>query len=267
MGLPDDEKAMYLPDGDRFVGTHRCQGGWDPNAQHVGPVQALLVRCVERVPTLVPMHVARLTFDLVRPVPMHRPLVVEHHIAREGKKIQLVEAGLLDGDVEVARVLALRLRDEDVRPAGGLPPLPRRQTPLPEAMELMSRPDGGLPGFLEGIELRRLPQEGAGPDVLWARARVPLVAGEAISPLSRLALAGDFVNLLGVGPDFPFEQYTGINPDVTLQVLRPPQGEWVALAGSTVLHGGGGIGVSAAEMRDASGAVGHASCSQLLQPR
>ena len=263
-----DDEAMYLPDGDAFVGTHRCQGGWDPNAQHGGPVQALLARCVERVPTLTPMQVVRLTFDLVRPVPMQRPLGVEHRIRREGKKIQLVEVALLDADVEVARVLALRLRAEDVDPAGELPPLPRHQTPLPDATVAVGREDwGSVPGFLEGIELRRLPQEGKGAAVLWARARVPLVAGEDISPLSRMALAGDFVNLLGVGPDFPFQGYSGINPDVTLQVLRPPEGEWVAMAGTTYLRGDTGIGVSSAEIRDASGPVGHASCSQILQSR
>ena len=263
-----DDEAMYLTDGERFVGTHRCQGGWDPTAQHGGPVQALLTRCVELVPTLAPMQVARLTFDLVRPVPMGLPLGVEHRIRREGKKIQVVEAALLDDDIEVARVLALRLRAADVGVVGDLPSLPQRQTPMADAATTVSRDDWGpLPGFLEGIELRRMPLEGTGPGVLWARARVPLVAGETISPLSRMALAGDFVNLLGVGPDFPFEGFTGINPDVTLQVLRQPEGEWVALVGGTYLHPGGGIGVSSAEVRDASGPVGHASCSQLLQPR
>ena len=261
-------EAMYLPEGEAFVGTHCCEGGWDPTAQHGGPVQALLARCAERVPTLAPMQIVRLTFDLVRPVPMHRPLGVEHRIRREGKKIQLVEVALLDADVEVARVLALRLRVEDVDPGGTLPPVPQRDTPLPDAAVTVGREDWGeLPGFLEGIELRRLPLEGAGPAVLWARARVPLVAGEEISPLSRMALAGDFVNLLGIGPDFPFEGFSGINPDVTLQVLREPEGEWVAMVGSTYLRGVAGFGVSSAEIRDGSGPVGHASCSQIIQPR
>ena len=50
--------ALYLPDGDGFVGTILTQGGWDPGAQNGAVVLALLGHCLEDVPTLSPMGLA-----------------------------------------------------------------------------------------------------------------------------------------------------------------------------------------------------------------
>src|ERR1700709_2055766 len=98
MGVVDDEKALYLPDGDGFVATLRTQGGWDPAHQHGGPVQALMAREVELFPSLVPMQVARLTHALFRPVPIGVRLTVNVDVAREGKRIQVLDAVLRAGD-------------------------------------------------------------------------------------------------------------------------------------------------------------------------
>ncbi len=77
------------------------------------------------------MRIARLTVDLMRPVPV-APLTIETEIVREGRKIQLVNARLLAGGNEVVRASALRIR---VAPGAlpetaGTPPL---DLPLPEA--------------------------------------------------------------------------------------------------------------------------------------
>src|SRR3546814_11658394 len=101
---------LYVRDGDGFVGTVLTQGSWDPGAANGGAVLALLGQCLDEVPSLVPMSLARLTADLVRPVPIGRRLHVVPTIRREGKKIQVVELPRLDGDVEHVRVTALRLR-------------------------------------------------------------------------------------------------------------------------------------------------------------
>jgi hypothetical protein len=268
-----DDEALYLPDGSGYVATIRTQGAWDPNAQNGAAILSLLGHCLEDVPTLAPMGISRLTFDMIRPSPIGPRLDVRTRIVREGKKIQLVEVLLLVGDVEHVRGQALRLRHEDLTDRPGLP---ASTTDLDPADELV-RPDEvqalindtapGLPGFLRGIELRRA-WKGQGPDGpfgYWVRLRVPVVAGLPVRPTSRLTVAVDFANTVGVYID-PSSAST-INPDVSAHVLRPPQGEWVAVAGDTRFHHATGRGISVATLSDLDGPFAFASTSQLVQPR
>ena len=67
--------ALFQPDGEQVVPTEFARGPWTPDALHGGPVAALLARAVESVPTDEPMHVTRLTVELLRPVPL-TPLAV-----------------------------------------------------------------------------------------------------------------------------------------------------------------------------------------------
>src|SRR3546814_10740206 len=75
--------SLYVRDGDGFVGTVLTQGSWDPGAANGGAVLALLGQCLDEVPSLVPMSLARLTADLVRPVPIGRRLHVVPTIRSE----------------------------------------------------------------------------------------------------------------------------------------------------------------------------------------
>src|SRR5919106_6502886 len=108
-----EEPALFLPDGDRFIPTVLTQGPWRHDLQFGGAAAALLTCVVERVPTRAPMQVARITVDLLRPVPV-APLRAPARVVREGKRIQVVEAVLHHEDVEVARCAALRLRIGDL---------------------------------------------------------------------------------------------------------------------------------------------------------
>ena len=80
MSTPPVADALFIADGDRFVPTVHTRGPWDPQAQHGGPPAALIARAVEAVPADAPMHVARLTVELLRPVPL-TPLLPSPHVA------------------------------------------------------------------------------------------------------------------------------------------------------------------------------------------
>src|SRR3978361_1326216 len=108
MSTPDEElpEALYLlhrdnNGGDRFVPTIATRGPWSPDAQHGGPVAALFAREAERIESTVPLTVVRLTLELFKPVPL-RPLRVTARLRRPRRRVQLVELGLFDGDVEGA---------------------------------------------------------------------------------------------------------------------------------------------------------------------
>jgi len=265
-----EARALYIRDGDRFVGTECTGAAWDPATQSGGAVLALLGHVLEDVPTLVPMSLTRLTVDIVRPVPVGKRLDVSTEILREGKKIQVVELGISAGDVLTTRARALRIRDLDVSELPGMPVSTSTVNPaatLPPPEEIPSvelRP--GVAEFLRlGAELRRTPEPFDGVHLAWCRLRVPVVAGEPVRTSSRAALPLDLANMLGVHTLDP-RAATSINPDVTGHLNRAPVGEWVALTGNTYYDHAVGHGVSIATMSDATGVFGTASTSQILQP-
>jgi hypothetical protein len=257
--------GLYVREGDAFVGTRLTQGTWDPDAQNGAVVLALLGHCLDDVPTLTPMALARLTVDLVRPVPIGRRLVVRPTIEREGKKIQLVLLELLVDDVVHVRASALRLRVADVSDVAHVlattAPDPGVTLPPPDQCPRPTRPPGS-PGFVEAIDIRRVPGRG-----MWIRLAVPVVAGECDRATSRLTVGFDFAQLINADLEHAFASMTLINPDVTAHVLRPPTGEWTAVTGTTRFEPALGRGVSSATLADEHGPFAVASTSQLLQPR
>src|ERR1700755_468895 len=124
-------EAIYKVDGATILTSAFAGGPWDPKLQHGAAPSSLICWAVERLPAPVPMRVARLTVDLMRPVPV-APLTVETEILREGKKIQLVAVRLLADGKEVVRATALRVRKhEQVLPAEQ--PFPPLDLPAPES--------------------------------------------------------------------------------------------------------------------------------------
>src|SRR6195256_6658451 len=89
--------AIYHVDGNRAVTSPNAAGPWDARMQHGSAPAALVVWAAEAVPTPVPMQIARVTIDLMRPVPV-APLTLETEVLREGRKIQLCAVRLLADD-------------------------------------------------------------------------------------------------------------------------------------------------------------------------
>src|SRR3989442_1531838 len=76
-----------------------------------------------------PVHVARMTIELLRPVPM-QPIELRARTLRPGKRVQLVEGSVLTDGTEVVRATALRIRTADIEFAD---PPDDRLTPGPGA--------------------------------------------------------------------------------------------------------------------------------------
>ena len=93
---------------------------------------------------------------------------------------------------------------------------------------------------------------------------MPLVAGEEPSPLQRLAAAGDFGN--GISAALDWNSYVFINPDLTLYLDRPPEGDWICLDARTIIPPGG-IGIAESTLYDQRGRVGRAIQALLVGRR
>ncbi|MGH8983442.1 MAG: thioesterase family protein [Acidimicrobiia bacterium] len=265
--MPETPVALFHPDGagadgDRFVPTELTRGPWDPNAMHGGAPGALLARAVERFEPGSAPHVARLTIDLLRPVPL-APVEICTRMLRPGKKVQIVEASMLSAGTELVRMTALRLREADL----DLPQSADDDRLAPGPGEARSYEDEGPLDFGHAVEmsLARGSWETRGPAAVWFRLKVPVVAGETTSPLSRVVAAADFGN--GISAPLDWNQgWTFINPDLTVYLHRLPEGEWVGVDAVTWPERRG-IAVAEGALHDERGRVGRSVQSLLLDRR
>jgi Thioesterase-like superfamily len=239
----------------RFLATELTRGPWDPGMQHAGPPAALLGRAVEGHGDRAGLRVARITFEIMRPLPIAE-LAVATRTLRGGRGVELVEAALRAGEVELMRATALRIRT-----AAGLE-LPKELLPGPrlagpEAGRVMPFfPTGQAVGYHTAMEVRFVAGSfrEPGPATAWMRMRHPLVPGETPSPLCRVLTAADSGN--GISASLDYQRWRFINPDLTVYLMRPPVGEWVALEAATTAAAG--IGLADTTLHDRQGPIGRA---------
>src|SRR3954463_6464726 len=118
--VPSESRLMdpiFRVDGNRVVTSPDAAGPWDSQMQHGSAPAALVVWAAEAIPTLVPMQIARVTIDLMRPVPV-APLTIEREVLREGRKIQLCAIRLRAGDAVVVSATVLKIKSQTL----ALPP-------------------------------------------------------------------------------------------------------------------------------------------------
>jgi hypothetical protein len=96
------------------------------------------------------------------------------------------------------------------------------------------------------------------------RMRVPLVDGEAPSPLTRVLSVADSGN--GISSVLDWRAHIFINPELTVHLLRYPVGEWVCLDARTSIDQDG-IGLSESALYDQDGAIGRAAQSLFVAAR
>jgi Thioesterase-like superfamily len=256
--------AFFLPRGPgRFQATELTRGPWDPGLQHAGPPAALLGRAVERHGDRPGMRVARITFDIVRPLPIAE-LQVTTGLLRGGRSLELVEATLRAGEVELVRATALRIRTAELDLPEGLTPGPRLPGP-DEGRAVPFFPTGQDVGYHTAMEARFVAGSflEPGPATVWMRMRHPLVPGEPPSPLCRVLVAADSGN--GVSAALDYRRWRFINADLTVYLLRPPAGEWVALESATTAAAG--IGLADTTLHDEQGPIGRSAQALFVDRR
>jgi Thioesterase-like superfamily len=252
--------AFFATDGERFLPSEATRGPWDPDSQHAGPPSALLGRAIERCEPRDGMRVGRVTFEILRPVPL-APLRVEARVTRPGRSVELLEASLSGPDGELMLARAWRLQAGDVELDG-----PAEAPP--------TGPDGGTPGdffptgqtvgYHTAMEYRFVGGGflEPGPATVWMRMGVPLVDGEEPTQLQRVLVAADSGN--GVSAALDWREYLFINTDLSVHLLRPPAGEWVCLDAITHVDG---IGLSDTALWDEHGRIGRAAQTLLVRRR
>lgn len=256
--------SFYVADGpDRFTAQHWTAGPWGPESQHGGPPAALLTRAIERLVEGDGLLVGRLTVDLLGPVPVG-PLRVTAGMVRPGRTVSMAEATLYDEprDRPCARATAWLFPLTDDGPGEvGLPP-PHG----PAEGTHHDPPASWSGGYLDAVEWRWITgsvQE-AGPGIVWMRPEVELVEGEPMSPVQRLMTCVDSAS--GVSAVLDPGSWGFLNTELTVHLLRPPEGSWLCVDAETRL-GPGSLGLATSTVHDERGPVARSSQALLVVKR
>lgn len=263
---PPASAYVALEDG-RYASTDLTRGPWHPDHQHGGPPIALVARSIERAAAALGLtHVARLTANLLRPIPIAE-LEIAVQTEYAGRNVAHLAARLSAGGKELARFTAVAQREAQLEipadlPGHPLPQAPRSVEESPPAPFLFASKTIGYHDLIEG----RIAQGVAfrGPSAVWFRLRHPVLAGEEPSALERVAVAADSGN--GISAILDFHRYIFVNSDLSINLLRKAQGEWICIAARTLLGPDGG-GLAEARIFDAQGMIGRSTQSLAIRLR
>ncbi|QTN29008.1 thioesterase family protein [Rhodoferax sp. AJA081-3] len=265
--LPAFAYAPQAGDTTRYQSTELTRGPWHPDHQHAGPPIALVCGAFEAAAQAHGLtHIARLTANLIRPVPIGE-LQVQVTPVYVGRNAGHFSAQLLADGKEVGMFTALAQRENAFELPEGLPghPLPMAPRP-PEDSPVANFPFAGRRvGYSDLVETRTA--QGRifdGPCAIWFCLRHPLLDGHAPSAYQRVAVAADSGN--GISAVLDYERYSFVNSDLTVHLLRPPVGEWVCLDARTWL-GDNGCGLAESALYDAQGLIGRSTQSLAVKAR
>ena len=245
-----------------FTPTRHVGGAWKTDEQHVAPTLGLLTHLVELDRAargrddLAP---TRLTFDIWGTYPL-APMETQVRVLRPGRGVELVEAEVACGGRRSVTLRAWLAAVADTRELEAGAPAP---VPGPEATPSWD-PTTDWPGdFVASIDVRRT-MAGPGRGTVWVRTPHALVEDEKVGGLARFAGLLDVANGMSVRADprevaFP-------NLDLTADLFRAPDGEWLGLD-TTVTFGPAGAGLTSAVLHDVHGPVGVSNQSLVVRRR
>ena len=262
--MPD---AFYEALSDtRFRPTSATVGPWGPTLSHGSPPAALLVRAIERAFPRADARVARIAYDFFGPVPVAE-LEVATEMVRPGARIELSRARLLSGSSGGKTVMTASVWRIAVAP-GRVPEIrdPRPVPALPPPQNLPLFVDVPTFGYGEALEWRFV--EGrfdtVGPATVYARPKLPIVAGETVSPVGRLLLMVDSAN--GVSAELQPSRFTFVPVELTVSLLRHPKTDWAGMSARTTIDPDG-VGHTRADLFDEAGYLGTAVQTLFVAPR
>lgn len=260
--------AYFETAGDDFVPTSLAWGPWGSTVS--GNVAGgLLGYAIEQAHVRHAeegLRLARLTVDLIRPVAL-APVRTLTRVVRQGRRLQLVRADVVQDGVVTATASALLLRPGDPPPgevwtsAIVMPPPPREEADPPAGAH-MTVWAYGSDAATGGYSVDLTAWQHHGPKYVWVRNHTPIVPGTPLTPLVRSAMAGDVASSL---THYGTAGLKYINADYTITLSRLPVGTAIGLAALT--HDSAeGIATGSAALFDSTGPIGTASATALANP-
>ncbi|KAA0023660.1 thioesterase family protein [Antrihabitans cavernicola] len=203
---------------------------------------------------------ARLTVDLFRAGMMSETTVTTTSV-RDGRRIKVADASVLQGGVEIARATLVLLRTSEEPPGEVWVPDDR---PIPPNAEPSTEPGfwWGSDDHPDGWTQSMRAQHNAGRKRMWGR-QIGVVSGEEPSQFVRCAMAAESTSLmsnwgtLGVG---------FINADMTMALARLPIGPDIGLEADNHISTAG-VAVGSATLFDRHGSFGSCVITAVANPQ
>jgi hypothetical protein len=255
--------AIFEPSGH----PHR----WKPSALAAGPfaglqggaVASLLAAEIETQAALRKWGTAiSASAWFLRPTPM-TDLRTELLVVSEGGRVSVIDNTLWPADEDqpcaTVRVTLSRERAVEI-PAFADPALagPARDAIDPTRFPVrVRRAAHGKPWFMDAMEARE------GDGVAWFRLDHAIIDGAGSLPLSSVLGQADWTH----GIARPVQNVVADpNPNLTVQLFRPPSGPWVGIRAETRWRPEAGFGAGSGVLLDIAGEIGRVSMSVILVP-
>jgi hypothetical protein len=256
--------AMFTLEGDQLVPSDIARSMWSHDQMHGVAVSGALARALEAKLSEIgrtDLHPARYTVDLFQPARMS-PCTVTTEVVREGRRICLIDATLLQDGERVARASCIFLLPTE-SPSGDVW-TPDDHPKAPPADEVPPSEEPRVPFFTSAAPWSQSfpDHQNAGRKQTW-QAGLPVVAGEEGTPFQSVASVADATSMV---VNWGTEGVQFINTDITLALARPPVGREVGLSATDRVEVDG-IAVGTVEVFDRAGPLGTAMVTSLANGR
>lgn len=249
-------------DEHRFKPTHHAQGAWNAEDQHFSPLAGLIAHTIDRHLAQRPDHglvPARISYDILGRLALDE-CEVSVRTLRPGRTIELLEAVVTIAGRPVVRARAWLLATADTSTVARSPV---HRLASPESFPRWQMHELWSGGYISSIDVRRNASAQPGRATAWLSARVPLLAGEPISPTASFLALVDTAN--GIAVQQPPTEWMFPNLDLTVHLHRRPEGDWVGLD-TTATFGPSGQGLTSSVLHDVAGPVGKAEQVLTVRP-
>jgi hypothetical protein len=256
---PAATDGFFRADGGTLVPAAFAASPWGP-VLHGRLIGGGTARAAERARAADPdLACSRLTVDLFRSVPL-APVRVTTRPVRQGRRITVLDVSVEQDDGLVGQGRAVLLRRSE-QPSGTFRPAPTWDGPAPPrlgAPESTSNRDWAAPWESWRVSGADGPLAGG----LWIRDIHPLVTGEQLTPLVRMAMAADLASPVS---NYSTQGLSFINADYTLYLGREPHGEYAGIQPAAHISERG-VAAGHCVIHDVRGAVGFVTTAAVANP-
>lgn len=257
------ENYFFNQDDDVFTPQAAAGSPWSETMQHGGPVNAIITMSIEAIAEETCMKVARLTIDILKPVPM-KPVKVKSHFLRKGGKMAVLDTFLtVEGsDEPVASGRAVLLKAQQ-----GQNPVFDVAGSLPESRDsIASEPwipkemAAGLPPGLHEL-IRFHPSNNKERPIFWINGDADMLQDRAMTSLEQCTTTADMTTVLAARMRVLQEGVASpaamglMNTNTTIHFSRPPVGEWFAFT-DHFIEVNDGYGIAECAIYDELGCIG-----------
>lgn len=261
--LSDSKDYFFHQDNDVFTPQAAAGSPWSETMQHGGPVNAIITMSVEAIAEDCGMNVARLTIDILKPVPM-KSVKIKSRFIRKGGKMAVVDTFLtLEGsDEPVASGRAVLLKAQS-----GQNPVFDVLAPLPESRETIAKEPWipkematGLPPGLHNL-IRFHPSTNKERPIFWVNGDADMLQNRPMTSLEQCTTTADMTTVLAARMRVLQEGVASpaamalMNTNTTIHFSRLPVGEWFGFT-DQFIQVSDGYGLAECAIYDEQGCIG-----------